>query len=167
MSLKKIAFIFSFSTIASTIYSQMRLQEDSIKATDLISKKFKPLEDAGAVNILYLFSDAGSIAVIYEMNNKIKAVKSYYKGKGSSKFRNLKLSKDDKSNYSKCIFLTRKDTIMRLSNCKEFVHSFNTIFFTISTKSGVIKGHFTSDCVNVLEMNDMLCLYSIYKQLLL
>ena len=167
MNFKKIVLLFSFCIIACSIHSQMRLQEDSINAIDLISKKVKSLEDAGAVNIMYLFSDAGNIAIVYENNNKIKAIKSYYKGKESSKFRTLKLSKDDKSIYSKCISLARKDTIVNLSNCKEFVHSFNTIFFKIGTKSGVAKGHFTSDCANVLEMNNMLCLYSIYKQLLL
>jgi len=168
MIFKKTITLFFFSIIASTTYSQqMRHIEDSIRASTLIADKLKSLNASGASKFLYLFSDAGTIAIVYEIGEKIKGVKCYYKGKQNSKFSSLRLSKDDKSNYNKCMNIVAKATIVSFSNCKDFVHSFNRIVFKINTNGHFLKGNFTSDCSDALERNNMLCLFNIYQQLLL
>jgi hypothetical protein len=168
MVLKKNIIMFCFSLTVLTASSQnQRYIEDSIIAQKLITNKLKSLQTSGVVNYLYLFSDAGTITIVYETDKKISGIKSYYKGNRSSKFRNLKLSKEDKLNYSKCIDMASLDKAVNFSNCKDFVHSFNRIVFAVSANDHYFKGSFTSDCSGVLEENNMLCLFSIYKRLLL
>lgn len=168
MALKKFIVMFCFSLTVLIAFSQNQgYIEDSINAQNLIENKLKSLHASGVVNYLYLFSDAGTIAIVYEMDKKICGIKSYYKeGRSPSKLRRLKLSKEDKLNYSKCIDIASLDKVISFSNCKNFVHSFNRVVFAVSANGHYFKGSFTSDCSGVLEENNMLCLFSIYELLL-
>jgi len=167
MRLKLIALTLFFVITASSIYSQTRIQEDSVRATQLISKKIESLQHYGAVDILYMFSDGGTAVIFYNLNDKVIAVKSNYRGNRSSEFRKFNLSRADKINYSNCVSLVSYNSNIHFSNCLEFVHSFNTVFFQLSTNNGLIKGSFTSDCLSALETNDMQYLVKLYKRSLL
>jgi len=168
MALKKTIVTFCFNMLILTAFSQsQRYAEDSIIAQNLIENKLKSLQALGVVNYLYLFSDVGSIVIVYEINGKICGVRSYYKGNRSSKFKSLKLSNEDKLNYGRCIDMASKDKIVGFSNCKDFVHSINRIVFTTRANGHYLQGNFTSDCSGALGENNMLCLFNIYKNLLL
>lgn len=159
--------IFCFSLFVLPAFSQSQsYAEDSVIAQRLIADKLKSLETLNIVNYLYLFSDAGTIVILYEVNGKIKCAKCYYKGNRSLKFRNLKLSKEDKMNFNKSICIVSRDTAMSFSNCNEFVHSFNRVVFNVSKNQYSIKGSFTSDCAGILVKNGMYGLDDIYKRLL-
>ncbi|MEI3798776.1 MULTISPECIES: hypothetical protein [unclassified Chitinophaga] len=167
MALKETVILFCFSLLTLSASSQsQRYAEDSINAQQLIANKLKHLETVGVVNYLYLFSDAGTIVILYEVDGKIKGTKCYYKGKLGSDFRNLRLTKEDKVNYGKCIEMAKMDTTINFSNCKNFVHSFNRITFSANTSKHYIKGIFTSDCTDMLDRKGMYQLHSIYKHLL-
>jgi hypothetical protein len=166
MMIKKIIVLLSFNIIALAAFSQQqRYQEDSVKVNSLVSDKLKTLKSSGVTSLLYLFSDAGSLVMMYELNGKIKGEKACYKGNRESKFKNLKISKEDKLNFSKCIDIAPQDTVVSFSNCKDFVHSFNRIGFVISANGHAVQGSFTSDCASALEKNGMMCLFNIYKNL--
>jgi hypothetical protein len=167
MTLKKTIIAFCFSLFALTVFSQSKnYAEDSVIAQRLITDKLKSLEALNIVNYLYLFSDGNAIVVLYEEGEKIKASKSYYKGERSSNFRNLKLSKKDKSNFKKCMSMALSDTTISYTNCNDFVHSFNRIVFFVSKSQHFLKGNFTSDCLGMLDKNEMNGLYNIYKRML-
>ncbi len=163
MALKKMITVFCFSLFALPAFSQSQsYAEDSVIAQRLIADKLKSLEPLNIVNYLYLFSDAGLIVILYEVNGKIKGAKRYYKGYRSLKFRNLKLSKEDKMNFNKSISIASRDTAMSFSNCNEFVHSFNLVFFAVSKNQDCIKGSFTSDCAGILDKNGIYGIHNIY-----
>ena len=169
MALKKYIVMFCFSFTFLTAFSQKQgYIEDSIAAQNLVEDKLKSLQASGVVNYLYLFSDAGTIAIVYEIDKKICGIKSHYKeGRSPSKFKSSKLSKEDKLNYSKCIDIASLDKVISFSNCNNFVHSFNRVVFSVNANGHYFKGSFTSDCSGVLEENKMLCLFNIYKDFLL
>lgn len=167
MALKETIILFCFSLLTLSASSQsQQYAEDSINAQQLIANKLKYLESLGVVNYLYLFSDAGTIVILYEVDRKIKGTKCYYKGKPGSDFRNLRLTKEDKMNYGKCIDMAKMDTTINFSNCKDFVHSFNRVTFSVNFSKHNIKGDFTSDCADMLDKKGMYELYSIYERLL-
>jgi hypothetical protein len=166
MALKNTITLFSISLLSLSAFSQsQKYAEDSVIAQQLIANKLKSLE-TGVVNFVYLFSDAGSIVILYDVGGKIKGTKCYYKGKRSSAFKNLKLSKEDKLNFDKCMGMTSKDTTIRFSNCNTVVHSFNRVVFAANKGQHFIRGNFTSDCAGMLDKSGMYELYSIYKRLL-
>lgn len=166
MALKKIITISCFSLITISAISQSRgYVEDSVIAQRMISDKLQSLEALNIVSYLYLFSDAGNIVILYEETGKIKAVKSFYKGNRCSKFKNLRLSKEDKSSFNRLTSIALKDTTVSFSNCNNIVHAFNRVVFAMITHKHVIKGNFTSDCLGMLDDNGMSELHSIYKRL--
>ena len=167
MTLKKTIIAFCFSLFTLAAFSQSKnYAEDSVIAQQLIKDKLKSLEALNIINYLYLFSDGGAIVVLYEEGKKIKASKSYYKGDRSSNFRNLKLSKKDKSNFKKCMSITMSDTTISYTHCNDFAHSFNRIVFFMSKKQHFVMGNFTSDCLGMLDKNGMNGLHNIYKRML-
>lgn len=158
-----VLFCLGLLTLSASSQSRQYTQ-DSINAQQLIDDKLKHLEAVGVVNYLYLFSDAGSIVILYEVEGRIKGSKSYYK-RGSD-FRNLKLSRGDKVNYTKCIEMARMDTIVGFSNCNDFVYSFNRVTFLANAGKHSIKGTFTSDCKDAMSKKAMRELYDIYNNIL-
>jgi hypothetical protein len=168
MMIKKIIVLLCSNIIVLATFAQLQKhQEDSIKANSLIHEKLTVLKSSGAKTFLYLFSDAGCLAILYELNGKVRGERAYYKGNKSSKFKRLKITNDVKLNYSKCIEMASKDTTVNFSNCREYVHSFSRIVFLVTANNYTYQGVFTSDCSNALEKNGLMCLYSIYKQLIL
>ena len=102
--------------------------------------------------------------MLYEADGKVNGIKCYYKGKSSSKGKNLKLSKDDKLHFYKCMEIALRDTAIHFSCCNDFVHSFNRIVFALNKEQHFVKGSFTSDCSGKLNESNMGVLYSFYKR---
>lgn len=164
--LKSTITILSFSFFTLSAFSQKKeYADDSLSAQRLIEEKLQSLESLNIVNYLYIYSDAGTIIILYENDGKIKAVKSYYKGTRGSKFKPIKLSRQDKSNFFKLMRVTLKDTTINFSNCSNIVHSFNRIVFLSKKNIFKVNGSFTSDCLGLLNDNEMSMLGDIYKHL--
>lgn len=164
---KGIGVLFWLNIIALSAFSQdQRLVEDSIMANELIIDKLKSLEESGVKKIVHLYSNVGTIAIVYEKEGKIKGVKSYYRGKRKSIFKNLNLSKADKSDFIKLMEITPKDTPVNFSYCIENVHAFTRNNFVINANGRSVKGVFTSDCKGELAKNGMLPLYNFYVRFL-
>lgn len=167
MALRETMMLFCFSLFTLSASSQNRqYTEDSINAQRLITDKLKYLETLSVVNYVYLFSDAGTIVILYGVDGKVKGTKCYYKDKSRSSFKNLKLTKEDRTNYDKCIEQAMLDTTVVFSNCNDFVHSFNRVTYSINAGKHNTKGSFTSDCSDMLHRIGMYELYGIYKHLL-
>jgi hypothetical protein len=168
MIMKKVIVLLCYIIITLAAFSQpQRYQEDSVKVNALISDKLITLKSSGVTKFLYLFSDAGSLAILYKLDGKIKGERVYYKGDRRGKFRRLRISNEDKLNFSNCVDIVLPNTIVNLSNCNEIVHSFNRIVFVISANDHLFQGSFTTDCAGGLVNNNMLCLFSIYKSFIL
>lgn len=159
-------FLFGFFTLSAFSQSQ-QYADDSLSAQRLIAEKLQSLEALNVVNYLYVFSDAGTIVILYEKNGKIKAVRSYYKAKRGSKFKTIKLSRQAKSNFSKLMGIASKDATMNFSNCSDIVHSFNRVVFFAKQNKYNVNGSFTSDCLGLLDENGMSMLGDIYKHLVI
>lgn len=165
MALKNTIIVFCSILFTLNAFSQSKnYAEDSLVAQRLIIEELKSLESLNIVNYVWLFSDAGTIVLLFEEGKNIKAFKSHYKGEHSSKFTDLKLSKKDKSNFKKCMNMTLSDTTISYSNCNDFVHSFNRVVFFVSKNQHYVKGNFTSDCLGILDKNRIEGLCSIYKR---
>ena len=159
--------IFCFSLFALSAFSQsQQYAEDSLSAQRLIEEKLQSLKALSIVNYLYIFSDAGTIVILYEDKGKTKAAERHYKGKGNTRFKEIKLSKEDKSNFGKCMSMISKDTTISSSNCSDIVHSFNRVVFSANQNQHSVNGSFTSDCLGLLEQNGMGMLGDIYRHLL-
>ena len=156
-----ISFFISFSS-----YSQNKYINDSIKVPPLITEKINSLQNCGATNPLFLFSNIGNAVIIYEIKNKIVAIKCKNFDQ-QQKFRKTKLSVKDKMDYKSCINLVKADTSIFFSNCEDFVHSFNRIYFNVTIKEYCLKGCFTSDCGNELAKSNLASFFNLYKNVLL
>lgn len=157
---------FCFFTLSGFSQSQ-QYTDDSLRAERLVAKKIKSLETLNIVNYLYVFSDAGTIVLLYENNGNIKAVRSYYKRTRGSRFKPLKLSREDKSNFTTLMSIASKDTAIYFSDCSDIVHSFNRVVFSVKKNKYNVNGSFTSDCLGLLDENGMSMLGDIYKHLII
>lgn len=158
---------FTIQIIVLAAFSQSQnYQEDSLKLSKLTYQKVQALNALSVKNFLYLYSNAESFVIMYELKGKIKAEKIFYKRSGEPIFKNLKLSKKNKSNFSECLNLDSQDSTIEFLNCKDFVHSFNQISFLISANGHIFQGKFTSDCADSLNEKGLICLYNIYRNLI-
>ncbi len=165
--LKHSLIFICFSLSVTTIFSQSKsYAEDSSAAQRLIAAKMESLKDVNITNYLQLFTDAGTIIVVYEKIGKIKGTRCVYRGKEITKFQTFKLSKKDKASYVAFIKRINKDTTISLSYWVDLSHAFTRITFAANTGKNIVKGHFTSDCAGLLEKSGMQGLYSIYRRLL-
>ncbi len=159
--------LFCFSLLALPALSQnQQYTSDSLKAQQLIADKIKQLETSGIMEYLYMFSSGGSLVILYKKGQRINGIRnlSYYKP--GSRFRNVRLTKQQKSNYTKCIDKARMDTTINFSGCYDDVHAFSRIVFSANSSKHSLKGSFTTDCWQKLERNDLYPLDDIYKRLL-
>jgi hypothetical protein len=117
MMVRKMIVLLVISLFASPVFPQSKsYMEDSV-AQRLIADKLQVLNIS---NYVYLFSDAGTIAILYEADEQLKGFKCYYKGKSGSKDKILKLSKEDKLNFYKCMEIAIKDNYNTFFKLQQF-----------------------------------------------
>ena len=163
MTLIKPILLFYFSLLALPASSQnQQYTADSLRAQQLIADKIKQLETSGIIEYLYMFSSGGSLVIFYKKDERIKGIRnlSYYKP--GSRFRNVRLTKQHRTNYTKCIDRARMDTTINFSGCHE-VNAYNIIFFSAKSVKHSLKGTFTTDCWDKLQRNDLSPLNDIYS----
>ena len=162
MKIEKIIFTIFFGLLGLNASSQYIDPADSIAANNLIATELRSLEKAGGNNFVYMFSELGSVAILYEMHGKIEGLKSYFKGKNTSKSKHLKLTEEDKINYQKSIGLAVKDTTISVAGCKNYVHAFIRFYFAAKKDDHFLQVNFTSDCEDTLRQGEMVSLLSMY-----
>ncbi|MGF6928823.1 hypothetical protein QFZ48_004323 [Chitinophaga sp. W2I13] len=167
MTIRKLILLLFFSLFALSASSQnQEYTADSLRAQRLINDKITQLETLGISEYLYMFSVGSSLLILYKKGQRINGIRnlSYYKP--GSRFRNVRLTKQQKSNYTKCIDKARMDTTINFSGCHDDVHAFSRIVFSANSSKHSLNGSFTTDCWEKLERNDLYPLDDIYKRLL-
>lgn len=156
--MKKIILSFVMLILLITnVYSQDRYQEDSIKANRLINIEVASLNKKGISgnDVLSFYDDSGKIVIAWRADEKVRAIKMYYKGNKCDKAKKQRLSKTDKDNLN-TVFST-PNLIERISdsNCDERVNSFNRVNFKI----GEFKNYLLSHCEQNDEVKPLVSLY--------
>lgn len=159
----KFILIVGLSLFSLIVFSQSR-SEDSVYARELIMQKLKSLDSKFSAEYISLYSNEGTIVLLYQIDKKIKAVKCNFKKSVSPKFRKLRLTGNDKLSFKKCMLLSKFDTTVNYSNCIEFVHSFHRVYFSIINNQHRIEVGFTTDCSEMLKKHGMMDLYFIYNR---